>query len=86
MKMIKHLAEVVCDNCGWSLKEQDIMSWHNVECPACKISVIISDADTDLWNTILSLREAGMIKVKEDPDFLDSSGTLIRIDTNLLRK
>jgi hypothetical protein len=38
-------ARVRCDECGWTMDQQDPLDWHGVACPACRKGVIVNDEE-----------------------------------------
>ena len=44
--------KVKCDLCDWFRYTDKIKDWHNIYCPACLKSIIITDTDLKIYRQI----------------------------------
>jgi hypothetical protein len=82
---------VRCDapGCDWEIQENadEAKLWHNAPCPKCTHAPVLSDADMEILNLTLTLRDAGMAWIGEGAKVPEDKVTLdIRLNTRPLRK
>lgn len=75
---------IKCDNCEWSQENSNIPSWHNKQCPSCNNCIIITDDDMTLFNGILELEKAGLVK-RNFTDEDAEEGIVVEIDSAMFR-
>lgn len=77
------MSTIKCDRCSWTkeLPFKDIADWHNVKCPSCEDSVIISDEDMAVISGIKAMKKLGLIKLVGEKGFEKAKGLKVTIDT-----
>lgn len=59
-------AKVVCDECGWSMKNAVVPQWYRRPCPECDAPDVINDDDMEVWRTFQELKELGLLREPAD--------------------
>jgi uncharacterized paraquat-inducible protein A len=78
--MTNHIRNTIvkCDKCDWALKienPEDVKKWHNVKCPKCHDSIIISDNDMAILNHFLA--------ISKFQDLIDPKNEMKSIDVHI---
>ena len=85
---------VKCDACTWrksNITEDELRSWHNKMCPACGESIIITNEDLQLFESmqqmIQGLKSLGLEVVDESQEEELVGLTVgLKVDSAVLRK